>query len=398
MKHPESNLLVCRKEFNTLKNSCFTELKWAINRLGVKYFWEVKQSPLEMTYKLTGQKIYFRGLDDPEKIMSIAVEVGTLCWGWLEEAYQVQDEADFDMLDECLRGYLPEGLFYQWTFTFNPWNEHSWIKKRFFDIGEGETVIETLDKGIVKQFYDDEIGEAIQTLAITTNFLMNEFIDKFTLAAFKLMKKRNPRRYKVAGLGDWGVVEGNIFDMFTEENTYNRDFVKTGMRYIAIDYGTVNPMVFLDIWDEGEAVYVAKEFYYDSRKTGKQKTDSEYAMELKKFLGDMSNNNYPVYVVIDPSAASFKLEVRKLGIRVKDADNGVLDGIRHLSNLFEMKKVFVHEDCENTIAELESYAWDEKAAKVGREQPIKDNDHTCDALRYFAKTIINPRRWRYGPE
>jgi len=398
MKHPESNLLVCRKEFNTLKNSCFTELKWAINRLGVKYFWEVKQSPLEMTYKPTGQKIYFRGLDDPEKITSIAVEVGTLCWGWLEEAYQVQDEADFDMLDECLRGYLPEGLFYQWTFTFNPWNEHSWIKKRFFDIGEGETVIETLDKGIVKQFYDDEIGEAIQTLAITTNFLMNEFIDNQTLATFKQMKIRNPRHYKVAGLGDWGVVEGNIFDMFTEENTYNRDFVKTGMRYIAIDYGTVNPMVFLDIWDEGEAVYVAKEFYYDSRKTGKQKTDSEYATELKKFLGDMSNNNYPVYVVIDPSAASFKLEVRKLGIRVKDADNGVLDGIRHLSNLFEMKKVFVHEDCKNTIAELESYAWDEKAAKVGREQPIKDNDHTCDALRYFAKTIINPRRWRYGPE
>jgi len=292
-----------------------------------------------------------------------------------EEAYQVTNEADFDMLDESLRGSLPPGLFYQWTFTFNPWNEHHWIKKRFFDAPPD-----------------------LNILAMTTNYLMNEFIDEQSFNLYEGMRTRNPRRYRVAGLGDWGVVEGSIYDMFTGDNIYSRDFVKTGMRYIAIDYGTVNPMVFLDVWDMGDAIFVVREYYYDGRKTGKQKTDSEYAADLKQFVGDMSNNNYPVYVVIDPSAASFKLEVRKLGIRVKDADNAVLDGIRHTSNLFENKKLFVHESCENTIKELQSYAWDEKAAQNGKEQPIKENDHTCDALRYFAKTIIKARRWGYGTE
>ena len=87
-------MLVCRKEFYTLKNSCFTELKWAINRLGVSELWAVKESPLEMTYNRpddgTSQKIYFRGLDDPEKIASIAVESGVLCWGWLKKSGQLK--------------------------------------------------------------------------------------------------------------------------------------------------------------------------------------------------------------------------------------------------------------------------------------------------------------------
>ena len=128
MQLPGSNLLVIRKTYRTLKDSCFTELKWAIKRLGVEQWWEVKESPLEMTYRPTGQKIYFRGLDDPLKVTSITVETGCLCWGWIEEAYEVSKEADFDMLDESIRGEVSEGLFKQWTFTFNPWNEHHWIK------------------------------------------------------------------------------------------------------------------------------------------------------------------------------------------------------------------------------------------------------------------------------
>ena len=85
MKYPDANLLVVRKVFRTLKDSCFTDLKWAINRLKVKDYWEVKESPLEMTYKPTGQKILFRGLDDPMKITSITVETGNLCWAWINK-------------------------------------------------------------------------------------------------------------------------------------------------------------------------------------------------------------------------------------------------------------------------------------------------------------------------
>lgn len=152
MKYPDANLLVVRKVFRTLKDSCFTELKWAINRLGVQNHWEIKESPLEMTYKPTGQKIYFRGLDDPLKVTSITVEHGYLCWMWVEEAYEIGNEDDFNMLDESIRGAIPQetGLFKQITLTFNPWNEHHWIKKRFFDNPDDET------------------------LAMTTNYLCNE--------------------------------------------------------------------------------------------------------------------------------------------------------------------------------------------------------------------------------
>ena len=104
MQYPEANTLVVRKVFRTLKDSCFTELKWAINRLGVSAYWEIKESPLEMTYLPTGQKIYFRGLDDPLKVTSITVEIGYLCWCWIEEAYEIMNESDFDMLDESIRG------------------------------------------------------------------------------------------------------------------------------------------------------------------------------------------------------------------------------------------------------------------------------------------------------
>ena len=92
MKYPQANTLVVRKTFRTLKDSCFTELKWAVHRLKVDSWWDFKESPLEATYKPTGQKIYFRGLDDPLKVTSITVDVGALCWAWLEEAYEVMKE------------------------------------------------------------------------------------------------------------------------------------------------------------------------------------------------------------------------------------------------------------------------------------------------------------------
>ena len=106
IKYPKSNLLVVRKTFRTLKDSCFTELKWAINRLCVQDYFEIKESPLEITYTPTKQKIYFRGLDDPLKVTSITVENGHLCWLWIEEAYEINKEDDFNVLDESIRGSL----------------------------------------------------------------------------------------------------------------------------------------------------------------------------------------------------------------------------------------------------------------------------------------------------
>lgn len=90
MKYPLANTLVVRQVYSTLKDSCYTELKWAINRLGVAHLWKCTQSPLEMTYKPTGQKIYFRGLDDPLKLTSITVEHGYLCWVWINISVHIK--------------------------------------------------------------------------------------------------------------------------------------------------------------------------------------------------------------------------------------------------------------------------------------------------------------------
>ena len=194
MKYPQANALVIRKTYRSLKDSSFTELKWAIHRLGVDDWWAIKESPLELTYKPTGQKIYFRGLDDPLKVTSITVDVGCLCWAWFEEAYEITKESDFDMIDESIRGEVPQGLFKQITLTLNPWNERHWIKRRFFDVEN-----------------DPDI------LAMTTNYMCNEWLDESDLAVFERMKASNPRRYRVAGLGEWGIVDGLVFENWKEQ-------------------------------------------------------------------------------------------------------------------------------------------------------------------------------------
>ena len=191
IKYANANLLVVRKTYRTLKDSCYAELRWAIERLQVSHLFECKISPLEITYKPTGQKIYFRGLDDPLKITSITVEKGVLCWLWIEEAYEIGAEEDFDILQESIRGNVPNGLFKQITLTFNPWNEHHWLKKRFFDNKNNDDI-----------------------LAITTNYMINEWLDEADFKMFEDMKKNNPKRYQVAGLGNWGITDGLVYDNF----------------------------------------------------------------------------------------------------------------------------------------------------------------------------------------
>ena len=214
MQYPEANTLVVRKVFRTLKDSCFTELKWAINRLGVQAYWEIKESPLEMTYLPTGQKIYFRGLDDPLKVTSITVEIGYLCWCWIEEAYEIMNEADFDMLDESIRGAIPEetGLFKQITLTFNPWNEKHWIRNASSGRSPARMPKETPHTSFMIAGSADG-----QIYATTTNYLCNEWLDEADLKVFQTMKETNPRRYKVAGLGGWGIVDGLIYENWREE-------------------------------------------------------------------------------------------------------------------------------------------------------------------------------------
>jgi PBSX family phage terminase large subunit len=195
-------------------------------------------------------------------------------------------------------------------------------------------------------------------------------------------------------LGLWVMAEGAIYDMFSEVNEYVSSDLKRGLsstatHYIAVDYGTQNATVFLYIIWDGETALVEDEYYYSGKTTGRQKTDSEYGHDLEEFL---KGKVIPRNVIIDPSAASFKAELKSRYFRIKDADNDVLDGIRMVGTMFNLGKLKINkEKCPNTIREIQSYVWDPTPTDKGNEKPLKKDDHCPDALRYFVKTIIKPR-------
>ena len=193
--------------------------------------------------------------------------------------------------------------------------------------------------------------------------------------------------------GLWVLAEGLIYSMVDEENFYaeeNKPKAKIyqSIRTITCDYGTHNPCVFLDCYDDGDTIWVDNCYYYDGRAEHKEKTDEEYCNDMQEFMGTRLCD-----VVVDPSATSFITALRRRGIIVKEADNDVLNGIRRCANLFGKKKIKINKDnCQPFILELQSYTWDEKASLVGKEQPIKSQDHAVDSIRYFVNTKLP--KWR----
>ena len=239
MQYPLSNTLVVRKTAATMKDSCYSQLKWAIRRLNVAQYWKCTINPLEIRYLPTGQKILFRGLDDPLKITSITVEKGVLNFAWLEEAYEV-DEDDFNRVDESLRGKLPAGYYIQWLITFNPWDASSWLKARFFDVK------------------NDNV------LALTTDYRCNEWLSDDDRRMFADMEITDPERYKVAGLGEWGIASGQFFRMWRESLHVVEPFaIPDGwQKFRAMDWGSARPYCVL--WfavDYDGNLYAYRELY-----------------------------------------------------------------------------------------------------------------------------------------
>lgn len=194
-------------------------------------------------------------------------------------------------------------------------------------------------------------------------------------------------------LGKWVISEGVVYDMFDDtENVYTDaqrpvDLEWSGQRVIAVDYGTTNPMRFLDTYDHDGTIYVDREYSWDSRKERRQKTDSEYADDLQAFMGEE-----PCEVIVDPSAASFIAELQRRYIFVTPANNEVLDGIRKVSTLLAKRKILIRDTCACLIDEMGTYLWDEKAAQHGVEKPVKVSDHSCDAIRYRVNALPD---WRF---
>ena len=355
MKYPLANTLVIRRVFNTHKDSTYTQLKWASNILKVSHLWKFSKSPLEATYIPTGQKILFRGLDDPMSITSITVEHGHLCWCWFEEAFQVMNEDDFNKVDMSIRGELPKGYFKQITLSFNPWSEKHWLKKRFFDI-------------------EDE-----DVLAITTNYACNEFLGEDDKKLFEKMKINNPRRYNIEGLGNWGIAEGLVYSNFEEldfdiEEIKKRKNIKSAF---GLDFGYTNdPTAFIcSLVDlDNMEIFIFDEHY-------------QKAMSNKMIVDMIKYKGYAKERIIGDSSEPKSIDdIKKQGIyRIKGARKGkdsILNGIQYIQDF----KIYVHPKCENTLIELSNYVWDTKDGNA-INKPIDDYNHLMDALRYSLEDI-----------
>lgn len=200
--------------------------------------------------------------------------------------------------------------------------------------------------------------------------------------------------------GLWAVAEGLIYTMFSEECTYSSlasHIPNTAQKMIAVDYGTTNPCVFLETWDDGKTIWVEREYRWDSRseeaqRSGQsQKTDKEYADDMADFMGIRPEDQCTI--IVDPSAASFIQELRSRGWVVKPADNEVLDGIRKVSTMLASGRLKVNRKCKGLCAEMQAYVWDDKAKDRGEEKPVKQKDHGPDALRYRINALP---AWRIG--
>lgn len=365
MKYPQSNLLVVRKVFRTLKDSAYTDLRWAIRQLHVEQYWEYKESPLELMYKPTGQKILFRGLDEPMKLTSITVDVGYLCWAWIEEAYEIAKESDFDTLDESIRGQVTGDLFKQITLTFNPWNEGHWIKKKFFDAEPSNDI-----------------------LAKTTNYLCNEFLDISDLRLFERMKKENPKRYKVAGLGDWGISEGLIYENWEEREFDIQEVLKIPdiESVFGLDFGYTNDPSALFaglISKERREIYVTDELYK------KALTNNKLAEEIK-------NMGYGKERITADSAEPKSIdELYDLGLKGISGARKGKDSINNGIQFIQGYKIIVHPRCVNFLTEISNYTWAKDKFDKPINKPIDMFNHLMDAMRYALEKFMEGERFSF---
>lgn len=276
-------------------------------------------------------------------------------------------------------------------FNCNPDGPYHWFKVNWIDKSTGylgKERVEQIRKKAAEEGKDPGLKEILYL-----HFTMDD-----NLSLSEEIKARYRSMYigvffKRYILGLWAAAEGVIYDMFDPEKHVKniKEFFQilvNGNRYVSCDYGTQNATVFL-LWNKGidGKWYCIREYYYSGRDKGKQKTDAEYADDLKKWL----DGTRIKAMIVEPSAASFIAELRKRGYKVIKANNDVLDGIRLVGMLLNLEMLIFSSSCTETIKEFASYIWDEKAAEHGEDKPVKQHDHGCDAVRYFVSTVLSSK-------
>ena len=316
---------------------------------------------------LFGEKVYCLGAEKISQVAKVQGASFKYCYGdevakWNEDVFNMV-KSRLDKPYSCFDG------------SFNPENPGHFLKR----------------------FIDSDIDKYLQEYTLFDNpFLPADFVENLC------KEYAGTVYYDRLVMGRWTRAEGLIYQSFADDNIYTDATRPVGLeriasRTIAVDYGTTNPCVFLDIYDTGDIIYIDREYRWDSRsdaakRTGNpQKTDSQYGQDMVEFMGD--NPEFMCGIIVDPSAASFIQELRGRGFIVTPANNDVLDGIRKLSSLFARKKILVNADhCPGFISEVHSYVWDDKAAAMGEDKPVKESDHDMDCARYFTNSLPS---WRF---
>lgn len=363
IEYPLSNGLCVRRYSNTLRDSVYSDLKWAIHKLGMDAYFDCTVSPMQITRISTGQKILFRGLDDGLKITSISVDYGVLCFVWIEEAYELSNEDDFNKLDMSIRGEVPEGYFKQITMTFNPWSATSWLKARFFD---------TPDEDVFTK---------------TTTWECNEWLDDSDRSIFLKMKQNNPRRYRIEGEGEWGIAEGLIYTKVRFEN-FDIDKVRAMPSIKAafnLDFGFTDPNAFVcEMVDNvNMKIYVFDEWY----KTGVTNKIIAQAIKDKGYGGQR--------VICDSAEPKSIAELQEEGIKAEASRKGK-DSVNHGIQLIQNYEIIVHErNCPEFKKEIQNYCWEKDKNGKPTDKPDHEFSHGMDSMRYGVSKILLPETFSF---
>lgn len=375
MQDKGRNLVAMRKSDITNRDSTFAELSGALYKMfGDRYerYWKVNLSPLKFTCRSNGNQIIFRGMNDDkqrEKLKSITFERGKLTDVWLEEATEFT-QADFEIIDDRLRGELPPGQFYQIRLTFNPVNKNHWIKKVFFDIP------------------DDNV------LTHHSTYLMNRFIDDAYRARMERRKIVDPEGYSIYGLGEWGEIGGLILHNWKIEeisqNLNDYDDIAIGQDF---GFNHANAILLLGIKDDN--IYIIDEVYVHEKETAE-------IIPLAIQKGIPTNRTMwcdcaePDRIKAWKKAGFRANAVEKEHTNEKKYQAAQIDWLKGVvdKNKIIKRMLYVHPHCVNTIKELQQWKW-KKDDKTGEylDEPVPVMDDAMAALRYGVEGWRKMKRW-----
>ncbi|KQL57226.1 MULTISPECIES: PBSX family phage terminase large subunit [Bacillaceae] len=348
----EENLGMSGKTIGALRRNVITPLKRMLKSRGYRVKDHRADNYLSISFR--GKTNYFYIFGGKDESSQDLIQGITLAGMFFDEVALMPES----FVNQATARCSVDGS--KMWYNCNPAGPHHWFKTKFLDLKHEKRLLHL-------------------------HFTMDD-----NLSLSKAIKERYKRMYtgifyKRYILGLWVLAEGVIYDMFnkddhvvpTEERRYSQF-------YVSIDYGTQNPTTF-GLWGkEKNTWYKVKEYHYDGREKGKQKTDVEYSRDLKEFTSGYRISS----VIVDPSAASFKAQLKRDSFRVQDAKNDVANGIQNVASALNRMLILYNDCCIETFKEFSSYTWDQKAAKRGEDKPIKQNDHHMDGDRYFVNTII----------